>query len=304
MAASGALDLQSAFEILILSLPALRQRPPRATGSYEKIADARQGDAQGPLPVSAPNTQVLDADAYGALGAVGRGGIGDADGERCDALVAATRRRCDPSERDKTRKEKCGRKHPLGYVSRENEHAPYTFGFDMVVMIASWDRFRFPVAIAPLDPDIKGHQNLLFRHMLKTFKPPSWVRQVVVSADAGFAANTTLQLIDDQQWAYVFAMPRTRKFTNGKYIRDLVRHLPKSCYHRRASYKPDGRRRDYWVFVRHATLNHLGDVTIVLSKKRRNDGPKQVKLFVTNLTEAHADAILSEYAWRWGWSSS
>lgn len=201
---------------------------------------------------------------------------------------------------DKTRKEKRGRKHPLGYVSRENEHAPYTFGFDMVVMIASWDRFRFPVAIAPIDPEIKGHQNLLFRHMLKTFTPPSWVRQVVVSADAGFAANTTLELIDDQKWAYVFAMPRTRKFTNGQSVRDLVCHLPKSCYHRRASYKPDGRRRDYWVFVRHATLNHLGDVTMVLSKKRRNDGPKQVKLFVTNLTEARAGAILSEYAWRWG----
>jgi hypothetical protein len=97
------------------------------------------------------------------------------------------------------------------------------------------------------------------------------VRQVIVSA-AGFAANTTLQLIDDQHWAYVFAVPRTRKFTNGKYVRDLVRRLPKNCYHRRTSYTPDGRRRDYWVFVRHATLNHLGDVTIVLAKKRLTMG--------------------------------
>ena len=201
---------------------------------------------------------------------------------------------------DKTRKEKRGRKHPLGSISREHDHAPYTFGFDMVILMASWDRYRVPVAIAPIDPTIKGHQNIVFRHMLQTFKPPSWGRQVVVSADAGFAANKTLQLIDERNWAYVFAMPRTRKFTNGKSLRDLVRHLPKSCYHRRASYKPDGRRRDDWVFVRHATLNHLGDVTIVLSKKRRNDGPKHVKLFVTNLTEARAGAILSEYAWRWG----
>ena len=201
---------------------------------------------------------------------------------------------------DKTRKEKCGRKHPLGYVSRENEHAPSTFGCDMVVMIARWGRFRFPVAIAPRDPDIKGHQNLLFRHMLTTCKPPSWVRQVVVSAAAGFAAHTTVQLIDDQQWADVFAMPRTRKCTNGTYLRDLVRHRPKSCSHRRASYTPDGHRRDSWVFVRHAPLNHLGDGTIVLSKKRRNDGPKQVTLCVTHLTEARAGAIRSEYAWRWG----
>jgi hypothetical protein len=80
----------------------------------------------------------------------------------------------------------------------------------------------------------------------------------------------------------------------------LVHHLPQSCYYRRASHKPDGHRRDYWVFLRHATLHNLGDVPIVLSKKRRNDGPKGAKIIVTNLTEARAGVILSMYAWRWG----
>jgi hypothetical protein len=127
-----------------------------------------------------------------------------------------------------------------------------------------------------------------------------WVQQVVVVADAGFAANETLRLLTKHKYAYVFAMPRTRKFTNGKHVRDLVQHLPKRCYARRASYKPDGHRYDYWVFVRRATLHNLGDVTIVLSKKRRNDGPKRVKILVTNLTEASAGTILSTYAWRWG----
>jgi hypothetical protein len=37
-----------------------------------------------------------------------------------------------------------------------------------------------------------------------------------------------------------------------------------------------------------------------LSKKRRNDGPKGVKIIVTNLTEASVGAVLSMYAWRWG----
>ena len=101
-------------------------------------------------------------------------------------------------------------------------------------------------------------------------------------------------------FTYVFAMPRTRKCTHGKHLRDLVQHLPKSCSYRRASHKPDGRRRAYWVFLRRATLHNLGDVTMVLSKKRRNDGPKGVKMLVTNLTEASAGAILSMYAWRWG----
>ncbi len=139
---------------------------------------------------------------------------------------------------DSTLKEKRGRKHPLGHTPRHSEHDPYTFGFEMVLLIASW------------------------------------ARQVVVIADAGFAAHATMCLIAEKKYGYVFAMPRTRKFTNGKHLRDLVQHLPKSCSYRRASSKPDGRRQDYWVFVRHATLHNLGDVTIVLSKKRRNTGPK------------------------------
>jgi hypothetical protein len=97
----------------------------------------------------------------------------------------------------------------------------------------------------------------------------------------------------------VFAMPRTRKFTNGKYVRDLVQHLPKSLYRRRATDKPDGRRQDYWVFMRHAELHQLGDVTIVLSKKRRNLGLRRVKIIVTNLLDASASAILNQYAIRW-----
>jgi Transposase DDE domain len=201
---------------------------------------------------------------------------------------------------DSTLKPKRGRKHPLGHFTRHGEHEPYRFGFEMVLLIARWDRFRVPVALALIDPKCRGHQNILFRQMLKTFVPPAWVKQVVVVADAGFAANATLQLITEQHYAYVFAVPRTRKFTNGRYLRDLVQHLPKSCYYRRASHKPDGRRRDYWVFTRHATLHQLGDVTIVLSKQRRNDGPKGVKILVTNLPTASAGAILSIYAWRWG----
>jgi len=136
--------------------------------------------------------------------------------------------------------------------------------------------------------------------MLQDFVPPAWVCQLVVVADAGFAANATMRLITDQNYGYVVVLPRTRKFTNGKHLRDLVQHLPKSCYYRRASSKPDGRRQDYGVFVRHATWHKLGDVTMVLSKKRRNVGPKQVKILVTNLTGATAGTILSIYARQWG----
>jgi hypothetical protein len=235
-----------------------------------------------------------------------RSGQWDAAAVLCDLATATLRTFPPPADGvlyligDSTLKDKRGRKHPLGHTTRHSEHDPYTFGFEMVLLIVSWGRYRVPVALATIDPHIKGHQNILFRQMLKDFVPPAWTRQVVVVADAGFAANETLRLITEHKYTYVFAMPRTRKFTNGKHLRDLVQHLPKSCYYRRASHTPDGRRRDYWVFTRRATLHKLGDVTIVLSKKRRNDGPKKVKIIVTNLMEAHAGAILSMYAWRWG----
>ena len=118
---------------------------------------------------------------------------------------------------DTTHKPKRGHTHPLGHVTRQSESSPYTFGFDMVVVVASWDRFRIPVAIAAIDPERKGHQNILFRQMLKDFEPPAWVTEVVVVADAGYPANATLQLLEELEWTYVVAMPRTRKFTNGKY---------------------------------------------------------------------------------------
>ena len=145
---------------------------------------------------------------------------------------------------DTTHKPKRGRQHPLGLVTRQSESSPSTFGFNMVVLVASGDRFRMPIAMATIDPKRKGHQHILFRQMLRDFAPPSWVREVVVLADAGYPANPTLKLLKDLGWTYVFAMPRTRKFPNGKYVRDMVQPLPKSLYRRRATYKPDGRRQD------------------------------------------------------------
>jgi hypothetical protein len=170
----------------------------------------------------------------------------------------------------------------------------------MVLLIASWDRYRIPRCLAVMDPKVKGHHNIVFRHMLETVSLPSWVREVIVSGDAGFAANPTLKLSKKTGWTYVFAMARNRKFPNDKYVSDLMRHVPKSAYRRRTTSKPDGRRCDDWVFQKRATLHHLGDVTIVLSKKRRHAGPNHVRRFVTNLQDVKASTVLSLYAWRWG----
>jgi len=201
---------------------------------------------------------------------------------------------------DATLKGKRGEKYPLCRKARMNQYAGYSFGFEMVLLVASWGKFRVPVGIACVDPKRKGHANILLRQMLRRFKPPAWAKKVVVLGDAGFAAKKTFAVIKRRKYDYVFAISRTRKFADGKHLRDLVNHLPKKNYRRVASYKPDGRRQDYWVFSRQADLHDLGEVTIVLSKRRRNDGPKKTKIIVTNLLEAKVGEILSRYARRWG----
>jgi Transposase DDE domain len=202
---------------------------------------------------------------------------------------------------DSTVTERTGEKQPLARKTRTNEYAPYVFGQVLVLMIAQWGRYRVPVRAAVVHPQIKGHQNLLFRQMLKDFVPPVWVKAVVVEADAAFAAKATLKLITEQGWGYVFGLARTWKLAAGTHLRDVARHTPHACYQRYVAHKPDGRRKCYWVFRRTALVRHLGYVTILFSKRRQNDGPKRIKLIVTNLTEeTTTGTILSHYHRRWG----
>jgi hypothetical protein len=200
---------------------------------------------------------------------------------------------------DKTISGKTGEKQPLAAYTRMNEYQRFTFGISLVLLIGQWGCFRIPLAAAVLNPKKKGDQNIQFRQMLRQFELPSWAAQVIVVADAGFASKDNLRLINQKQWHYVFAFPRTWKLADGTHLRDLARHLPKLYYRRVASYKPDQRRKDYWVFTRRARLKTFGDVTILLSKQRRNDGPKKIKLIVTNLDNPSASAILNAYARRW-----
>jgi hypothetical protein len=41
---------------------------------------------------------------------------------------------------DSTLKAKRGRKHPLGHFIRHGEQDPYQFGFELVLLIARWER--------------------------------------------------------------------------------------------------------------------------------------------------------------------
>ena len=261
---------------------------------------------KGPGTVKSLSRWVPERVTYWALMRMLRSGLWDPDfiiREMARVLLATLP---PPKDRtlyllgDPTIKAKRGKKHPLARKTRTTEFGPYVFGVEMVVVVASWGRFRVPVSLGVVDPKQRGHANELFRQALRAFEPPWWAEQVIVEADAGMAANATLKVICERRWTFVFAMTRSRKFTDGKTVRDLVNHLPKSRYRRVATRKPNGRRVDYWVYSRRGDLNGVGDVTIVLSKKRRNAGPKGVKIIVTNLEAVSAAEVLSKYSRRWG----
>ena len=97
------------------------------------------------------------------------------------------------------------------------------------------------------------------------------------------------------------ALPRTWKFANGKALNALVTHRPRWKYTPIRMPTVNTRpRRTFGVDVKRARLRHVGDVTVVLSKRRRNDGPQQTNILVTNLPEAvTAREIVGVYLRRW-----
>jgi hypothetical protein len=122
--------------------------------------------------------------------------------------------------------------------------------------------------------------------MLQDFQRPAWCQEIVVTADAAYASRANLEPIQTQGYWYVMALPCAWKFAHGKALKALVTHLPRWKYAQiRIPTVNTQRRRTFWIYAKRVRLRHLGDVTVVFSKRRRNDGPKQTKIPVTNLPE-------------------
>jgi hypothetical protein len=140
-----------------------------------------------------------------------------------------------------------------------------------------------------------------FREMWGEVLLPAWCKKVVVIADAAYPSRATLHAIQARGWYFVLAFPRTWKLANGQYLRDGVTHLPSQHYRqvRVSLVVPMPRRRVFWTFAKPAQLAHVGEVTVVLSRRRRNDSPKHTKLLVTNLPQATAHLTVALYLRRW-----
>jgi hypothetical protein len=109
--------------------------------------------------------------------------------------------------------------------------------------------------------------------------------------------------IDDstRRWGFVFAIARTWKTVEDKAIKDLVTHLPRKYYQRIRVPRLPGVPgcKTFWVSSTRLCLRHHGDVTVVLSKRGRNLGPKQTKSLVTNLDEWIPRQVVGAYQRRW-----
>jgi Transposase DDE domain len=205
---------------------------------------------------------------------------------------------------DSTLKGKRTHKNPWAKPWRLNEHEPYSFGLQAVVLLAQWEVYRIPLAFRLVrrkgTPGYQSEQ-VLFRQMLNELVLPRWCSKVIVVADAAYASHENLRAIQAHHWWFVIAFPRSWKFTDGHSLRDLVAHLP-HVYYRKVRLPLIGSRaryRVFWTLAKRTALREVGDVTVVLSRRRRNHSPKNTKVLVTNLPQATAHQTAAIYLRRW-----
>lgn len=212
---------------------------------------------------------------------------------------------------DGSDKPKRGKKNPLAQKGRKSQHKPWFFGVRFALLMVNWETYRLPAAFRLIRP--KNHpeyqnENEWFREMVTQFHPPSWAKVVVVEGDAAYGSQENMKMVmqrdaDDpaRQWGYVFAIARTWKTVDDKAIKDLVTHLPRKHYKRTWVPRLPGSqgRKTFWIYSKRLCLRHIGEVTVVLSKKGRNVGPKNTKILVTNLAELWPRDVVFAYQRRW-----
>ena len=130
---------------------------------------------------------------------------------------------------DSTLKGKRGQKPPVAQNTPLSQRHPAVFGFRVVLLMAPGDGDRLPVDFAVLrrkDAPDDQTEDALGRQMLHDFRRPVWCQEVVVTADAAYASQADMVLIQELGYGYVLALPRPWAFADGKALKALVTHLP------------------------------------------------------------------------------
>ena len=212
---------------------------------------------------------------------------------------------------DGSHADKRGTKNPMGQKGRISQHHPWFFGLRFALLMAAWDGYRIPVDFRRILP--KRHadyrsEHALFREMVGAFVPPRWAKLVIVGGDAAYGSQANMRMVQDRdtadparRWGFVFAIARTWKTAEDKTIKNLVTHGPHTYDQRTRVPREQVRhsRKTFWTFHTRLCLRHIGEVTVILSKRGRNLGPKHTKILVTNLAELTASQVVCIYQKRW-----
>src|SRR2546423_11239836 len=129
-----------------------------------------------------------------------------------------------------------------------------------------------------------------------------------VERAAAYGSQANIRMVQDRdktdpvrRWGFVFAIARTWKTVEEKTIKNLVTHVPHTYSQRTRVPREHARksRQTFWTYHTCVCLRHVGDVTVVLSKKGRNLGPKQTKILVTTLAELTPSQVVCIDKKRW-----
>jgi hypothetical protein len=103
-----------------------------------------------------------------------------------------------------------------------------------------------------------------------------------------------------RRWGFVCAMARTWKTVEEKSLKHLVTHVPyKYSPCTRVPREQGKGRKTFSTYSTCLCLRHVGDVTVVLSKKGRNIGPQHPKILGTNLAALTPSQVVCIYQKRW-----
>jgi hypothetical protein len=133
----------------------------------------------------------------------------------------------------------------------------------------------------------KGHaddrsENALLREMEGELVPPSWAQLVIVGGEAAYGAkaNRARSKARDtadtaRRWGFVLATARTWTTREDNTRKNLVPHVPRTYYQctRVPRETTSTGCRTFWTSHTRWCWRHVGDVTVVWSKKGRNVGP-------------------------------
>jgi hypothetical protein len=105
----------------------------------------------------------------------------------------------------------------------------------------------------------------------------------------------------ERPWGVVFAMARPWKTVEGKAIKDLVTHVPRTYFPRPWVPRIPGANggKTFWISSKRLCLCHIGDVTVVRRKTGRNVSPQHTKILGTNLPEVPPRSVVFGYQKRW-----